>query len=253
MDSDFHRQLGTPQTDGLLILVDHASDRVPSDIDLGIDPRLLALHIAVDIGVCAITERMIKPGTSAWMGNISRLVCDLNRALGSPGMFPEISDGHVIPGNVMTQEQRSAREQRFFEPYHAQLASLLSRNPPALILSLHSFTPCLETNNAPRPWEVGVLYNEDDRVARLGIPYLEQQGLIVGDQQPYSGKALNASMNRHAEAAGIPYVSIEIRQDLICDEAGQEKWAAIMDGLCREIMDQLASAAMSAPVASQMV
>ena len=49
--------------------------------------------------------------------------------------------------------------------------------------------------------------------------------LVVGDQQPYSGVLLNATMNRHAEANGIPYVGIEIRQDLIGDPAGQAAWA----------------------------
>jgi hypothetical protein len=106
------------------------------------------------------------------------------------------------------------------------LAALLDAAPPALVLSLHSFTPSLRS--APeeaRPWQVGVLYNEDDRAARLAIPLLEAEGLIVGDQQPYSGKLLNATMNRHAEAHGRPYFGIEIRQDLIGDEAGQAEWA----------------------------
>jgi predicted N-formylglutamate amidohydrolase len=70
-----------------------------------------------------------------------------------------------------------------------------------------------------------VLYNQDDRAARLAIPLLQAEGLIVGDQQPYSGKLLNATMNRHAEAHGRPYFGIEIRQDLIGDEAGQAEWA----------------------------
>src|SRR3546814_9145245 len=53
-----------------------------------------------------------------------------------------------------------------------------------------------------RPWQVGVLYNQDDRGARFTIPLLEAEGLNVGDQEPYSGKLLNATMNRHAEELG---------------------------------------------------
>ena len=127
---------------------------------------------------------------------------------------PHASDGHQVPGNLFDIAGREARLARFFRPYHDALAALLDAVPPALILSLHSFTPSLKS--APeeaRPWQVGVLYNADDRAARLAIPLLEAEGLVVGDQQPYSGKLLNATMNRHAEAHGRPYFGIEIRQD----------------------------------------
>jgi predicted N-formylglutamate amidohydrolase len=236
LESDYHRLLGTPRTGGVLVVSDHASNRVPEDIDLGIDPALLDLHIGIDIGVAAIAGRMVADGTAAWLGNVSRLVCDYNRKHDVPGMMPEISDGHAIPGNVLTPEQRQARVARFFDPYHAGLAAVLRETPPALILSLHSFTPALSTSDRPRPWQVGVLYNQDERAARIAIPWLEAQGLVVGDQEPYSGKLLNASMNRHAEPNGLAYLSIEIRQDLIGDEAGQAEWAERMAGLCEAVV-----------------
>jgi predicted N-formylglutamate amidohydrolase len=241
LESDFHRLLGTPQAGGVLVVSDHASNRVPDDIDLGIDPALLQLHIAIDIGVAGIAERMVGPGTAAWLGNVSRLVCDYNRKHDVPGMMPDVSDGHAIPGNVLTPEQRQARVERFFNPYHAGLAALLRDTPPALILSLHSFTPGLATCDKPRPWEVGVLYNQDERAARIAIPWLEAQGLVVGDQEPYSGKLLNASMNRHAEPNGLPYLSIEVRQDLIAEAAGQAEWAKTLAATCRAVVAGLAA------------
>jgi len=214
--------LGTPAPDGILIVSDHASNRVPPDIDLGIAPELLDEHIAIDIGVAEIGALMAQQrGVAAFQGNVSRLVCDFNRDAGSPGLVPLASDGHAIPGN---HGQREARIARFFDPYHKALAGLLEQNPPKLILSLHSFTPALATCDKPRPWHVGVLYNHDDRAARLAIPMLEAEGLIVGDQQPYSGRLLNATMNRHAEGR-FPYLGIELRQDLAGDAAG---WAAIL-------------------------
>ncbi|WP_211294990.1 N-formylglutamate amidohydrolase [Novosphingobium guangzhouense] len=239
METEFHRLLGTPVTGGVLVVSDHASNRVPDDIDLGIDAALLDEHIAIDIGVAAIGARMVEAGTAAWLGNVSRLVCDFNRTYDVPGMMPEISDGHAIPGNMLTPQERQARVDRFFDPYHAALAAQLAQTPPALILSLHSFTPGLATCTRPRPWQVGVLYNEDERAARIAIPWLEAQGFVTGDQEPYSGKLLNASMNRHAEPNGLPYLSIEIRQDLIAEEAGQEEWARVMTGLCREVVGKL--------------
>lgn len=224
--SEAYRLLGTPRFGGVLVVADHASDRVPDDIDLGIAEELLRQHIAVDIGVAGVAERMAAhPGIAGFLGNVSRLVCDFNREEHLPTVVPIASDGHAILGNALDHAGHEARLARFFRPYHAALADLLDQTPQGLILSLHSFTPQLATSDEPRPWHVGVLYNKDDRAARIAIPLLEAEGLTVGDQQPYSGKLLNATMNRHAEADGRPYLGIEIRQDQISDAGGQAVWA----------------------------
>ena len=215
-----------PRFGGILVVSDHASNRVPGDIDLGIDPALLEQHIAVDIGVGAVGALMTqRPGIAAFQANASRLVCDVNREPHAPAVIPIASDGHAIPGNALDHAGHQARLERFHGPYHAALAALLDSAPPALILSLHSFPPQLASSDAPRPWHVGVLYNQDDRAARIAIPLLEAEGLVVGDQQPYSGQLLNYTMNRHAEADGRPYLGIEVRQDQIGDPAGQARWA----------------------------
>lgn len=236
MDQEAYRIVGTPRTGGLLIVVDHASGRVPEDIDLGIDPALLQTHIALDIGVGEVATLMARQaGVAAFMGNVSRLVCDFNREEQQSGTIPGNSDGHAIPGNALDEAQREARLTRFFRPYHAALARLLVEAPPALILSLHSYTPRLATSDEQRPWHCGVLYNEDDRAAQFAIPLLAAEGLVVGDQQPYSGKLLNATMNRHAEAQGRPYLGVEIRQDEISGAAGQAAWEHRLARICREV------------------
>jgi predicted N-formylglutamate amidohydrolase len=231
-----YRLMGHARPGGILVIADHASNRVPEGIALGIDPALLDEHIAVDIGVAGVAERMAdQPGFAAYLGNVSRLVCDFNRDPDAPGVIPEASDGYPIPGNVLCAEGRRERMERFFDPYHGTMAELLKDAPPALILSLHSFTPRLATCDKPRPWHIGVLYNDDDRAARVAIPLLEAEGLIVGDQLPYSGKILNATMNRHAEAMGRLYLGVEIRQDLISDEAGESEWAKRLTRVCNEV------------------
>ncbi len=225
MSGEAWRLVGTPRFGGILVVGDHASNRVPADIELGIDTALLDQHIAVDIGVAGVAEIMAgHAGIAAFLANTSRLVCDFNREEDRAGLIPEVSDGHAIPGNVGAD--REARLARFYRPYHDALAAQLDAVPPALIVSLHSFTPAMATDPAQaRPWQVGVLYNQDDRAARLAIPLLAAEGLNVGDQQPYSGRDLNATMNRHAEAEGRPYLGVEIRQDQIGTAAGQAQWA----------------------------
>lgn len=237
MQHEAWRIVGNPAKDGLLIVCDHASNRVPADIDLGIAPPLLDQHIAVDIGVAAVAQLMAETmGCAAFLGNVSRLVCDFNREEHQPATIPIASDGHAIPGNAIDHEGHEARLDRFFRPYHYRLAELLVQHPPALILSLHSFTPQLESHpEQERPWQVGVLYNEDDRAARIAIPLLKAEGLCVGDQQPYSGKLLNATMNRHAEASARPYFGIEIRQDQIGNAADQALWAERLTRICNEV------------------
>ncbi|MGE3692252.1 MAG: N-formylglutamate amidohydrolase [Novosphingobium sp.] len=232
-----YRLIGTPRLGGILVVSDHASNRLPDDIDLGIDPVLLDQHIAVDLGVGAIAGLMAqRPGIAAFLGNVSRLVCDFSREEHAPGVVPIVSDGHAIPGNNLSHEEHERRLDRFFRPYHAALSALLDEVPPALILSLHSFTPQLASKpEEKRPWHVGVLYNSDDRAARLAIAMMEAEGLTVGDQEPYSGVLLNATMNRHAEPERRPYLGVEIRQDQICEERGQGEWAERLANICNKV------------------
>jgi predicted N-formylglutamate amidohydrolase len=237
MSSEAYRIIGTPRFGGILVVSDHASNRVPDDIDLGINLGLLNEHIAVDLGVAAVAERMAqRPGIAAFLGNVSRLVCDFNREEHQPATIPIASDGHAIPGNAIDHAGHEARLERFFRPYHNALANLLDEIPQSLILSLHSFTPRLASHpDEERPWHCGVLYNQDDRAARLAIPLLEAEGLCVGDQQPYSGQLLNATMNRHAETEGRPYLGIEIRQDQIASPSHQAVWAERLHRICNEV------------------
>ncbi len=230
------RLLGNPRFGGILVVSDHASNRVPEDIDLGIDAALLGQHIAIDLGVAEVGALLAaRAGIAAFQGNVSRLVCDLNREPHAPAVIPIASDGHAIPGNALDHADHAARLARFHAPYHAALAALLDDKPPALVLSLHSFTPQLATSDEARPWQVGVLYNEDDRAARIAIPLLEAAGLCVGDQLPYSGKLLNYTMNRHCEAEGRPYLGIELRQDQVGTPQQQAAWADRLANLCNEV------------------
>ncbi len=237
-----YRTIGTPRFGGVLIVADHASNRIPDDIALGIDPLLLNQHIASDLGVAAVAEAMVgaRQGFAAFLGNVSRLVCDCNRDEAEPGAVPIASDGHAIPGNDLTHDLREQRIARFHAPYHAALGRLLQDTPPALILSLHSFTPQLAARpEEARPWQIGVLYNYDDRAARIAIPLLEAQGLCVGDQQPYSGQLLNYTMNRHAEEDGRPYLGVEIRQDQISSPDGIARFAQILAEISSRLALQL--------------
>ncbi len=218
----------------VLTIVDHASNHVPGDVDLGINPSLLETHIGWDIGAAALAHAL---GFPAFFATVSRLVIDLNREADAPGIVPLASDGTVIPGNAGDTTDRISR---FWRPYHDALEALIAETRPILLVSLHSFTPSLSSRREEaRPWEIGILYNEDERAARIAIPMLEVAGVIVGNQLPYSGKVLNATMNRHGEGTGTPYLGIEARQDLIDSAAGVTKWARILLPVIEKCAKQL--------------
>jgi predicted N-formylglutamate amidohydrolase len=242
--SEAWRELGVVRAGGVLLIGDHASALVPSDVELGISPELLANHIAVDVGVAELAALLVEAGhvDAAILGGVSRLVIDLNREEDHAGLIPVSSDGHAIPGNAeLSEGARAARIDRFFQPYHARLTAVIAAARPAMILSLHSFTPQLASRpDDHRPWDIGVLYNEDERLAGAAIAALGRAGWLVGDQHPYSGKHLNATMNRHAEGNNIPYIGVEMRQDHSGTAAGQAAMAKSLGEMIAELRNLLA-------------
>ena len=220
-----------PGTADMLIVADHASADVPPGIDLGVPAALLGNHIAVDIGTDALTRRLARAlSAPAIIARVSRLVVDLNRDSADAGAVPASSDGHIIPGNWnLPEAERELRIAALHTPYHGAIAAHIAARRPALIISVHSFTPGLATRpEEERPWPIGILYNHDARAARLGLVALASRGLHVGDNQPYSGSTLNYTMDRHAEAAGIPYLGIEIRNDGLLNKQGIARWTHIL-------------------------
>ena len=221
----------------LMIACDHASNRVPQSLNgLGIDEDLLALHIAYDIGAQQVAEKLsVKFDAPLLIANYSRLVLDLNRHFGDPGMFAEVSDQHVIMGNQnLGDEEKQMRIAALFEPYHQRHGQMVDqlkqkfRKP--IILSVHSFTD--QYQGFLRPWQFGVLWDQDEMLAKQllhnfnNVAQLHKPPLSIGDNEPYHARQpLGYSLVEHAAKKNVEMALIEIRQDLITDEKGQQ-WAA---------------------------
>ena len=224
---------------GILLICDHASNAVPEGINLGIDPGLLDKHIAIDIGAGPVTGALAaRLGVPAILATVSRLVIDLHRQPDHPGLMPHTSDGHVIPGNA--DGDPADRIARFHAPYHRALAATIRETRPTLLASIHSFTPQLEQGGGERPWEIGILSNRDRRAAEHAVALFRAAGIPTGDNEPYSGRALNATLNRHGEANGIASLAIEIRNDLIRDDSGVARWSDILAPILETIRNSLA-------------
>lgn len=216
---------------GLLIVCDHAANALPAEYgDLGLPAEEFRRHIAYDPGAAAVTRAMARTlGAPAVLSTFSRLLIDANRGEDDPTLIMKLSDGAVVPGNAeVGAAERARRIRRFHVPYHAAIAATLERMratgvTPA-IFSVHSFTPVWR--GIRRPWHAGVLWDLDPRFA---VPLIEalraEASLVVGDNEPYAGALRNDTMNRHATVAGLAHALIEVRQDLLADEAGVAAWS----------------------------
>jgi predicted N-formylglutamate amidohydrolase len=213
------------------LVCDHAGRHMPRRLgQLGVSDAEMERHIAYDIGAAAVAVQLADALDATLIRQIySRLVIDCNRDPAVPSSIPEISETTPIPGNVgLTEAEREARRVALFEPYHSAITAALDARPgrPTAFVAVHSFTPVYK--GEVRPWHVGVLYNRDARLSLILKRLLLEEGdLVVGDNEPYFVNDLSDySIPVHAERRSLPYLELEIRQDLIANAAGQAEWAA---------------------------
>ncbi len=225
-----------------LVSCDHATNIIPDWVhggDLGLPAADMGRHIAYDIGAAEVTRQLAGLLNSpAILSRFSRLVVDPNRGEDDPTIMMRLYDGTIIPGNRNADEaEKEERLQRLYRPYHAAYADLASKMTDPVICAIHSFTPRLNGRD-PRSWEVGILYADDTRLAVPVLQACRAQGWCTGDNEPYAGHLPGDAVDRHALQHGRPNVLIELRQDLIADEAGQTLWANRLAPLLSDVLAQ---------------
>jgi predicted N-formylglutamate amidohydrolase len=220
-----------------VLICDHAGRRIPRRLGtLGLAEDELQRHIAWDIGARGTAARMADLLDAVLIAQTySRLVIDCNRPPGAPTSITPRSERTDIPGNQdLSPEDAAARADEIFAPYHARITAELDRRralaEPTVLVSMHSFTPVF--HDVARPWHVGMLYNRDARLAHVLLALIRAEGeWVAGDNEPYSvSDGTDYAIPVHGERRGLPHVEIEVRQDLIADEAGQREWAARLSG-----------------------
>ncbi len=217
-----------------VVVCDHASNRIPEELgDLGLAAAERQRHIAWDPGAAGVAESLAtRLSAPLFLHGWSRLIADPNRQFESNELIPEVSDGIIVPGNQnLSEAQRHMRFERFHQPYHQAIASHLDAciedAVRPLFISVHSFSP--EVGGKSRPWQTGVLWDEDAETAQQLIGALRDRGLMVGDNQPYSGRdQFGYSIEVHAAPRGLRHTLIEIRQDLLLTAEDQHWWAELL-------------------------
>ena len=213
-----------------LLTCDHAANQIPARLSsLGLPEHEIARHIGWDIGIWKVSQ-IVAAGLDAFLIGqaYSRLVIDCNRPTTSPTSIPELSELTAIPGNIgLNDDQRMERVREVFQPYHDRITHTLDARGqlPTALVAMHSFTPIYK--GVARPWHAGVLFNQDLGLSHILLDLLRSDpDLCVGENEPYSvSNVSDYTAPVHAEARGLPYLEIEIRQDLIEHEVGQQEWA----------------------------
>ena len=232
--------IGDTHTGRWLIACDHASNHVPDWVhggDLGLPADDMARHIAYDIGAAGVTRHLCNLMNSpAILSKFSRLVCDPNRGEDDPTIMMRLYDGTIIPGNRHADDAEiEERQRRLNRPNHAAYADLANKMDSHAICAVHSFTPRLRGRH-PRPWEIGILYGDDDRLAKPFIAACRDQGWCTGENQPYAGHLPGDASDRHGLQHGRPNVLIELRQDLLASAEGQKLWAARLAPILTDVL-----------------
>src|SRR6476646_4914645 len=225
-----------------LLTSDHYGRAIPRILgDLGLAESELTRHIAWDIGIARVADAFSNHLDAHLIAQrYSRLVIDCNRPPQAASSIPRLSEATAIPGNEgLAHEAAEARRRAIFEPYHGRIREAIDARlrdgMPTVLVSLHSFTPVYA--GIARPWHIGTLYNRDSKLPPLLLKLLrDQPGLVVGDNEPYAvSNATDYTIPVHGEARGLLNSGIEIRQDLIADQAGQKQWADRLANIFGEI------------------
>jgi len=212
-----------------VLICEHASNVMPKTLGtLGLAEAELTRHIAWDIGaekVGRLLSRLMD--APLLLQRYSRLAYDCNRPPESPDSIPEMSELTAIPGNrKLSAEDRLARAREIYRPFHDGVSAVLDKRAAggqtSLVVSIHSFTPVYK--GKARSVELGILHDRDTTLsskliksfpnidARLNEPYGPKDGVLH-------------TLNLHGFTRGLQHAMIEIRNDLVSTERGQDEWA----------------------------
>jgi len=235
-------ELNATSRSPFLFTSDHYGRLIPKPLgDLGLPETELTRHIAWDIGIAGVADRLSNMlGAHLIAQRYSRLVIDCNRPPRVASSIPRLSEATTIPGNEgLSREDAELRRRAIFDPYHRRIDEVIDRRlaakQPTILVSLHSFTPVYA--GVRRPWHIGTLYHRDKALPPLLLKALRAEGdLVVGDNEPYAvSDETDHTIPVHGEARGLTNSGIEIRQDLIADQSAQQQWAERLACILGEI------------------
>ena len=227
----------------VLLVCEHASNHIPEEFGgLGLDGDARQSHVAWDPGAYEVALEMSRlMDAPLVVSNVSRLVYDCNRPPGAPDAMPARSELFDIPGNAgLDAAERARRVSAFYDPFRRLVASTLdATNAPQALVTVHSFTPIYMGKR--RDTELGILHDTDSRMAdeilRLAPEICRME---ARRNQPYGPQdGVTHTLKQHGLRRGIANVMLEIRNDLIRDDAQQNRAAERLTSLIQTALERM--------------
>ena len=216
------------EPDYFLVTCEHGGNRIPPYYRhfFGGHEALLQSHRGYDAGALTMAREMAQ-GLDAplLVSTTSRLLVDLNRSVGHPRLYSEITR------NAPAEIRREILE-RYYLPYRnkaeTSIAEAIEKGGRMIHVSSHSFTPVL--NGEIRNADVGLLYDprragEVELCARWQT-FLQAKapGRKVRRNYPYTGKSdgFTAYLRRLFPADAYVGIELEINQKHVV--TGGRRW-----------------------------
>ncbi|SFR46126.1 N-formylglutamate amidohydrolase [Litoreibacter janthinus] len=218
----------------VVFVCEHASNRVPASLNgLGLTQDQLQTHVAWDPGASKLARRLSAVFNASLIeARFSRLVYDCNRPPDAPSAMPADTEVCPIPGNAaITPAARAARAHAIYEPFHREVSRILDGKRKAFIapvlVTIHSFTPVF--HGQKRDVEIGLLHAQDNRLADALMQAMTDAPHDIRFNAPYGPEdGVLHSIEKHLLEGPLPYVMIEVRNDLLASEAGLSNMSALL-------------------------
>lgn len=198
--------------DYFLISCEHGGNRIPRRYRkyFAGHEALLQTHRGYDPGALTMARELAQQlAAPLYYSTVSRLLIDLNRSIGHPGLYSEVTRN--LP------ERREILEQHYL-PYRRRVASAIEQalvqRARAVHISSHSFTPQLEGDI--RNVDVGLLYDparkEETELCKRWRAALrvEAPDIVVRRNYPYTGKSDGLTAHLRRRFASEHYLGIEL-------------------------------------------
>ena len=236
----------------VIVSCEHGGRRVPDEyralFDGAAAQSALDSHRAFDDGAADVARALAaRVGAPLFVADTTRLVVDLNRSLGHPRLFSELTRG-------LDEDARARIVERYYRPYRdavERAVGAAARRGPVLHVSAHTFTPVLD--GLERRADVGLLFDPrragEARFAaawrdalRAALP----AGTVVRRNFPYRGVSdgFTTWLRKRFAADAYRGLELEVNQRRV----GGADWPAYVDALAASLERALyAVAAGSSP------
>ena len=227
------------QENVFFFICDHASNFIPKKFkNLGLSQKQISSHIAWDIGARDLTLSLSRSTNSCCIiANFSRLLIDLNRDQQDSDIIIRQSTEGKVFGNQNLEKNQLAERLHFHDIYHFNLRKLIKKkineNKKIKLIAIHSFTKTIL--NKTRACEIGILWNSRiEKVVSL-IKFFQSLNINVGNNYPYSGFFYNYTLDIHSKENMLTSFCLELRNDLINNKKGIDKWTKILKLALKDI------------------